>query len=856
MIAPAPPVPVVPPPTPIVPKRPTLLPQQKSAAAPAADPRAPLQEGTALGEYTILSRLGQGGFGITYKARHSTRGTIIVIKEHMPEGLAVREAGSTYITYPTPESEALFQATLQEFTEEVTVLMGLQHPGIVPILDAFEANGTAYYAMPFVAGSALEIPPRATLNRERQAQEARRIKRLLMRLLDTLLYMEQHNVVHRDIKPENIRITPDGDPVLLDFGSARQLQPDHVYTNIYTPGFCAPEQALSGTDAELTAQLGAWTDIYSLGATFLYLITRMLPPRADMRLHANPDPYKPLAGRSSLVSLYGKPFLQAIDRALERRPDDRWQDAAAWRDSVEEAELPISPRLLRRARFLAAAGGISLTVLGGISLWALSERDHARELYGQSLRFSESILYDFNEELADIPGSTALQQQLGTRLKNYLDSIEKIPSGENNQLSRAVATAWLNLASVHLQQGRLEETTDALRKATEQEELLYAADPTDRRTRYELARTLLMRAEVARRRNLQEDARALTAKALTMLRKLCAEVPHNPDYRCALGRAMSSTANLARIDGNSELRKNALDEMLPLYRDLVSRYPEHEDSQVGLAYCLQHRAQYAMDAEDFANAAHLLDEEQRIFSRLNSEQPYRLSFKQGLASALYYTGILYTGLSESTTAAEEQAEYDTLALNAFNKHIEHARELEALDPHNAEYTYQQCRAMAYMADTLLRIGRPQETITTCETLRKKADELLATAPENTDYALLKAGAWRGLGRAHALDTTQQARAAEELTSYRELIREHLKKSPDNTALSFLYLDALSESATFALQNGDFGGALRRLNEAEHHLSELMRRHPNDSGLAKNIKRYRRQLQNIPGKREEAEKSAD
>ena len=842
MTLPAPAVPV-PPPTPVVPARigvtqlkPAEQPESKNAAV---DPRTPLPDGTQLGDYTILSLLGHGGFGITYRARHNVRGSVVVVKEHMPEGLAVREKGSTYITYPSPESEALFHATLMEFTEEVTVLMGLQHPGIVPILDAFEANGTAYYVMPFVAGSSLELPKRASLSRERQAQEARRLKRILMSLLDTLFYMEQHNVVHRDIKPENIRITPEGDPVLLDFGSARQLQEGHVYSNIYTPGFCAPEQAGSGTDAELSAKLGSWTDIYALGATFHYLITRMLPPRADMRAHAHPDPYKPLAGRGSLVSVYGKPFLAAIDRAMERRSGDRWQDAAAWRDSIEEGELPISPRRLRRFRFLAAAGGLSLTVFAAVSLWALQERDHAQRLYGQSLRFSESILYDFNEELADIPGSTELQKQLGLRLQRYLDGMEQVGAGQDEKLARAVAAAWLNLASVHLQQGKLEDATDALRKATAQEQQLYDADPGDRRSRYELARTLLMRAEVARRRNIIPDARVLTGQSLTLMRELCKEVPNNPDYLCVLGRAMASSVNLARIDGNRELRKAGLDEMMPLYRALVRSYPEHEDAQVGLAYALQHRAQFAMDEGDYAYAAHLLEEEQRLFSTLSGEQPYRLSFKQGLASALYYTGTLYNQLAEATNAEAEQADYDERALAAFNKHIVLAQELETLDPHNTEYTFLQSRAMAYQVDTLLRSHKPQEVITTCRTLLKKAQELRHTSPDNTEYALLEAGAWRGLGLAHSLDPAARKEAAEELKNYRDIVNAHLEKAKDNTMLRFMQLDALSESATFALQTGDIGNGLRWLGEAEKILSELLRRHPGNANLAKALERFRR-----------------
>ena len=112
-------LPLAPPPVPVVPQAPS-----GPGTAPtneAKDPREPLPAGTVLGDYIITSKLGSGGFGITYVATHSVDGTVVVIKEHMPQGLASREPNSTFVIHSSSENEERFKATMEEFLEEVTV---------------------------------------------------------------------------------------------------------------------------------------------------------------------------------------------------------------------------------------------------------------------------------------------------------------------------------------------------------------------------------------------------------------------------------------------------------------------------------------------------------------------------------------------------------------------------------------------------------------------------------------------------------------------------------------------------------------------------------------------------------------
>lgn len=827
-----------PPPPPVLPQAADATGENTLQPADALS-RTPLPAGTIVGEYTIISKLGQGGFGITYRAQHTTQGSIVVIKEHMPSELAVRVPNSTYVTCASPEKEARLKATMAEFMEEVVVLMGLEHPGIVPIISGFEANGTAYYVMPFVEGTSLTIPEQPSLDKARQAVEARKLKQQLRSLLYTIEYLEQHGIVHRDIKPENIVVNAEGRPILLDFGSARQLQEGKVYTNIYTPDFCAPEQSTAKSDAQMSSSIGPWTDIYALGATFYYLITRLLPPKAEMRVLSDPDPYKPLAGRSHLEELYPTHFLQSIDRALQLSPTERWKSAAAWRESMDSGLVPPPAGLARRMRIFMSSCLALFIILGSLSIWALREKEHAMEIYNNSLSFTEGMLYDFNDKLSDIPGSTGLQQQLGNNLKDYLNSMEKLPIARDEKLQRALAIAWKNLGSVNTQQGDLAAATDAYRNATKLLQTLQDEHPDDQSYRYELARTWLLRAEVGRKRNMNEQARALVSQALNLLRTLCDQTPNNPDYQCELARAMDYTASLANNAGNHVAKKNAIDGMTSLYTKLTEEYPQHEQARLGLAHALLRQSALAMENGDYAGASQQLTNARDIFKSLQSAMPHRLSFREGLATEAYQRGNMYVLMSAGAANNEERREYDDKAMSAFKNSIELARELETLDSHNTDYPFQQCRAMIFMADIMLRRDMSNQAISYCNTAMKKIDALIKTAPGNAEYAMIKAGAYRGIAIAHSKNPQYTARATEEFTQYRLIMQEQLQKTPGNPMLKTLYADALLESASHAISQQQMKEAKMWLEQAVVLLSDIAR---NDKESATIVQRRNKAVQ--------------
>lgn len=799
--------------------------QNRNGNEPDEDGRAPLPNKTVLGNYTILSLLGRGGYGITYRARNNTGGNSVVIKEHIPLGMATREPGNTDVTFPTPKAESRFEATMSEFLEEITVLRALEYPGIVPIIDSFEANDTAYYVMPFITGTILQLPDKVSLNPIHKRQEAARLRRILISLLRTLEYLGQHKIVHRDIKPENILITKSGQTVLLDFGSARQLQPGRVFSNVFTPDFCAPEQDCARSDEQMSQSLSQQTDIYSLGATFYYLISHLMPPRAEMRSVSTPDPYKPLAKRPELQELYGTDFLEGIDRAMELEPGDRWKDAAAWRESLEQDRSSLSPHIIRKLKIVGGIAILAFLAVSCIIMYILHERRQMRASYNSGLNFTESILYDFSTELIDLPGSGGLRRRLNAGLKEYLAVLQDMPEGRYTRLDRVKAAAWFNIGCNYMAIGQLKDAKEALLHAESLESLISSKEPDDQRFRYELARTHLKLADLAvRMADYREGARHADS-AVQLLEVLHRKLPDNPDYGSALGEALSFDFSHYCDHHTYKDRPKKLERVLNLYREQVKHFPRHLASYAGLGFTLYYCGRYAKDTGDFEAAERYLSEAMKIYTDLTDNYPYRLSLRRGLARTLYHTGDLffYEAIDEEDPrlAGIKNQRSDEL----FDQYIKVVRELRGFDADNNEYLFLECRALTVKAALLLRGNKPNEAVNCCRILMEQIDSLFANEPDNKDYLSVRAAALCLQAVAHKSSGRHRTQATAELAEARDMLRVRVDAStdcPDELRLS--YAETLAVSATDALERGKKSQVAAWLREADKQMSILLEDH--------------------------------
>jgi len=266
----------------------------------SAQTNEPLPPGYQLQQYRIERQLSLGGFSIVYLG-HDKDGTPVVIKEYLPNSLALRKHGD--ILPSISEEHALaFSYGMKCFFEEGRSLARLSHPNLVRVLNFFRANQTVYLVMQYERGRTLQ---EYVLKHAPEGLRESFIRGMFSRLLNGLREVHANRLLHLDIKPANIYIRNDGTPVLLDFGAARQTLASGtpMLKPMYTPGFAPPEQ-YAGREL-----LGPWSDIYSIGASLYACLSGSAPQPADARLKE--DKLRPAARR--WAGKFSPQLLETID---------------------------------------------------------------------------------------------------------------------------------------------------------------------------------------------------------------------------------------------------------------------------------------------------------------------------------------------------------------------------------------------------------------------------------------------------------------------------------------------------------------------------------------------------------------
>ena len=253
-----------------------------------------LQPGTLLQSptttYTIREVLGQGSFGITYRASMPvtvkgplgdiTTSADVCIKEFFMQDFNTRRVDGTVTS--TTDSKLAKQYGIK-FSREAVNLSHLQHDGIVRVLETFNTKGTHYYVMEYIDGETLDsYTSRKGGMPEREAlADARAIA-------SALDYMHSRHMLHLDLKPKNVMRQENGAHTLklIDFGLSKQYEasgePESSTTiGLGTPGYAPPEQG----DADDSKDFQATLDIYALGATLYKLLTGETPPKASRVLN-------------------------------------------------------------------------------------------------------------------------------------------------------------------------------------------------------------------------------------------------------------------------------------------------------------------------------------------------------------------------------------------------------------------------------------------------------------------------------------------------------------------------------------------------------------------------------------------
>ena len=306
-----------------------------------------LPRGARLDEFEIVRVLGAGGFGIVYLALDQQLQRQVAIKEFIPTALAGRTANGA-VAVRSPEATETFAIGLESFYNEGRLLARFDHPSLVRVFRFWKANGTAYMAMQYYPGQTLKEARAAMSGPPEEAW----LRSFVDRLLGALATLHAEGVYHRDIAPDNILLMPDGQPVILDFGSARRVISDRTQslTAILKPNYSPVEQYAD--DAGM--RQGAYTDLYALGGTVYFMITGRDPIPAVMRAVRDSFPVLARMPDAPFATL-SSDFLAVVDWTLGVAPDDRPQTAAEVCAALRGEIVPPEPR--ERSGVLIGAPG-------------------------------------------------------------------------------------------------------------------------------------------------------------------------------------------------------------------------------------------------------------------------------------------------------------------------------------------------------------------------------------------------------------------------------------------------------------------------------------------------------------------
>jgi len=266
-------------------------------------------------EYLIENEIGRGGMAVVYRATDLRLHRTVAIKV-------------------LPPDVAFNSDVRARFIREAQTAAQLSHPNIVPIyaVDEKDNGSIVFFVMAYVDGESLG----ARLKRE-GAWPVDQTVRVLRDVADALASAHARGVVHRDIKPDNILIErATGRPMVTDFGIARAAAGETRLTvtgvAVGTPAYMSPEQALG------ERELDGRSDLYSLAVVGYHMLAGETPFKASntpamLVKHVSERP-RPVREKRPEVPAY---LAVAIDRALAKRPEDRWADAAEFRDALDAA---------------------------------------------------------------------------------------------------------------------------------------------------------------------------------------------------------------------------------------------------------------------------------------------------------------------------------------------------------------------------------------------------------------------------------------------------------------------------------------------------------------------------------------
>lgn len=603
------------------------------------------------GRFFIDRQLGRGGHGLVFRAIDPVLHRPVALKIPNPESLA------------SPELR-------RRFVEESRTLARLDHPNLLPTLEAGNIGPVCYLVTPYCAGPSLA----EWLRRQGKPVDCALAARLVRDLARTVGYVHSRGILHRDIKPSNVLLEPIENtaersiqpefgfiPKLADFGLAKLTEnpATHTLTGavVGTPAYMAPEQA-EGRHAEV----GVTTDVYALGAILYELLAGRPPYRGEsivetLRLisEARLTPLKSLRANlpRDLCAICQKCLEYELGRRY-RSADDLADDLTAFLETRMVLARPCGPlaRLAKwgRRRPLVASLAASLMALVLIGFIIIGWQWHRTEAHRQqaeqsfaiahtAIKHVHDVLFEDNQGTYDTPEYYALQKTVLEAAVPYYGQLLHIKPTDP-QLRMDCADVFMRLG--HMAAARREpiEALDWFEKSAAVWRQLVEEAPANREYLYFLAKMECRMGEVLR---MQNDPAAVERlqQAAEILQQLVSESPSFRRARWQLSEVLQELALLHLNQGDVEKAERLADRAIEVLIEIPLEERETRpmiQRILAEAYLISARAELAAGRAD--ESSHRCREALTVTKRLVAQNQDMPSSANTLAKSLQLLGQL------------------------------------------------------------------------------------------------------------------------------------------------------------------------------------------------------------------------
>lgn len=720
------------------------------------DPIHAANIGRKVGNYELLRELGRGGMGTVWLAKRADRQfeKLVAIKL-LKRGTDTEEV-------------------LRRFYAERQILARLDHPNIARLLDGGETEDRLpYFVMEYVEGA------RLTEFAWAQSLSLGERLRLFIKICSAVQFAHQNLVVHRDLKPANILVTAECEPKLLDFGVAKLLaQGDDAWQitiagqERFTPAYASPEQVRGEPITTIT-------DVYSLGALLYEILTGTTPHRFSSKtptttqLHrviCDKEPLRPSAAAKDAEA--GKKFRGDLDtillRALAKEPKRRYRSAAQLGDELRRylENRPVRARpdtvFYRTGKFLrrnkvgtAAAVLVALALIGGVVMTELQARQTKRQ-FQQTRRLAHSVLFDYHDAIARLPGSTAVRKKLVTDSLSYLDGLAK-EGGRDRSLQLEIALAYLKVGDV---QGEpytpnLGDTAGALvsyRKANAILTALVNTVPRDEDVQRDFCLASLKLAQLQMRRGAWTEALEIQKKGTAAIDRLIASGKSTPQNRVLLADSYVAEGKALYQGGHSPsvaAQRAALmrfEKALAIRKELLAADPGNRElkrrTAVDLSfigYALWAIGDLTGDHSNYDDALTNFEKSYETARDIAAAEPTDTQAQRGLAAALANVAEKEALLNNPTAGRDHLLEARQIL-----------RKLADADPDNLEAQRDVAEIDLGLARIDQQLGELGEAREQCEVAIQILDRVQKLDPASTETAVLVTDAHQ---RKRALEST-------------------------------------------------------------------------------------------------------